>query len=54
MKNHYTNFELFADKSIELVKSAERYYAEIMMPFRTFCVKYLAKVLQMIFQNQVV
>ena len=44
---HYTNFDIFADKSADLVKSAERYYAEIMMPFRNFCVKYLAKVLQM-------
>ena len=44
---HYTNFAIFADKSQDLVKAAERYYAEIMMPFRTFCVKYLSKVLQM-------
>ncbi len=44
---HYTNFDLFADKSSDLVKSAERYYAEIMMPFRNFCAKYLAKILDM-------
>ena len=44
---HYTDFDLFADKSETLMKSAERYYAEIMMPFRNFCVKYLAKVLEM-------
>ncbi len=44
---HYTNFELFADKSDALKKSAERYYAEIMMPFRNFCAKYLTKVLEM-------
>ena len=39
---HYTNFKLFADNSPELALAARRYYAEIMMPFRSFCVKYLA------------
>lgn len=44
---HYTNFDIFADKSADLRESAKRYYAEIMMPFRNFCAKYLAKVLEM-------
>lgn len=44
---HYTNFDIFADKSDELRESAKRYYAEIMMPFRNFCAKYLAKVIEM-------
>ena len=41
---HYTRNELFADCSSELAESAKRYYAEIMMPFRSFCAKYLLKV----------
>lgn len=41
---HYTNFDLFADSSAQLEESAKRYYAEIMMPFRNFCAKYLANV----------
>ncbi len=41
---HYTANELWADCSAELVLAAKRYYAEIMMPFAKFCVKYLAKV----------
>jgi flavorubredoxin len=41
---HYTANELWADCSPELALSAKRYYAEIMMPFAKFCVKYLAKV----------
>lgn len=44
---HYTNFEVFADKSEALAESAKRYYAEIMMPYRNFCAKYLSKVLEM-------
>lgn len=38
---HYTSFDLYADNSIELECSAKRYYAEIMMPFRTFAAKYI-------------
>lgn len=32
---------LFAEESPELLKAAKRYYAEIMMPFRNFCKKYV-------------
>ena len=41
---HYTDFELYADESPELANAAKRYYSEIMMPFRSFCRKYLVKV----------
>lgn len=37
---HYTFDDVFAVKSDELTKSAKRYYAEIMMPFRMMCKKY--------------
>ena len=37
---HYTFDDVFAKPSIELEKSAKRYYAEIMMPFRMMCKKY--------------
>lgn len=37
---HYTFEDLFAVKSEELEKSAKRYYAEIMMPFRLMCKRY--------------
>ncbi len=37
---HYTFSDVFAVESKELEKSAKRYYAEIMMPFRTMCQKY--------------
>jgi len=37
---HYTFEDIFADDSIELEHSAKRYFAEIMMPFRTMCKKY--------------
>ena len=37
---HYTFEDIFADDSKELEHSAKRYYAEIMMPFRTMCKKY--------------
>lgn len=39
---HYPFENVFADESHELLKSAKRYYAEIMMPFRKFCQKYVA------------
>ena len=37
---HYTFSDVFAVESNELMKSAKRYYAEIMMPFRMMCKKY--------------
>ncbi len=37
---HYTFSDVFAVESKELEKSAKRYYAEIMMPFRMMCKKY--------------
>ena len=37
---HYTFDNIFADNSKELEHSAKRYYAEIMMPFRSMCKKY--------------
>ena len=37
---HYTFSDVFAIESEELMKSAKRYYAEIMMPFRMMCKKY--------------
>lgn len=38
--SHYTFDDVFATPSEELEKSAKRYYAEIMMPFRVMCKKY--------------
>lgn len=38
---HHTHGDVFADNSLELEISAKRYYAEIMMPFRSFCKKYI-------------
>lgn len=40
---HWPFEEIFAVESPELLLAAKRYYAEIMMPFRTFCKKYVAK-----------
>lgn len=37
---HFTFSDVFASESKELENSAKRYYAEIMMPFRTMCKKY--------------
>ena len=37
---HYTFSDVFAPESDELYRSAKRYYAEIMMPFRAMCKKY--------------
>ena len=37
---HYTFSDVFAQESSELYKSAKRYYAEIMMPFRMMCKRY--------------
>ncbi len=41
---HYTKNDLWADCTSGLAEAAKRYYAEIMMPFRNFCVKYLKMV----------
>ena len=38
---HHTTGGLYADCSKELETSAKRYYAEIMMPYRNFCKKYI-------------
>jgi len=38
---------LFADETPELLRAAKRYYAEIMMPFRKFCKKYVQLVKNM-------
>ena len=37
---HFTFSDVFAPESVELEKSAKRYYAEIMMPFRMMSKKY--------------
>lgn len=44
---HYTFDDVFAVPSEELTKSAKRYYAEIMMPFRTLCKKYVSLIKEM-------
>ena len=41
---HYTTGDIFADYSENLFLSAKRYYAEIMMPFRTFASKYVKQI----------
>lgn len=41
---HYTFEDIFANDSEELMHSAKRYYAEIMMPFRKMCQKYTKQV----------
>ena len=37
----------YAKEDEELITSAKRYYAEIMMPFRSFCLKYVKKIREM-------
>lgn len=37
---HYTFDEIFAKPSDKLTRSIKKYYAEIMMPFRTLCKRY--------------
>lgn len=44
---HYTSCSVFSDNSEELKTAAKRYYAEIMMPFRSFSAKYLKMVKEM-------
>ena len=41
---HYTFDDIFANDSEELMHSAKRYYAEIMMPIRKMCQKYTKQV----------
>lgn len=44
---HYTKNDLFADYTDDLIESAKRYYAEIIMPFRNFAKKYTQMVKEM-------
>lgn len=39
--SHLPFENVFADETPEVLKAAKRYYSEIMMPFRTFCKKYI-------------
>lgn len=39
--------DLYAPETCELLSAAKRYYAEIMMPFRNFCKKYVQKLKEM-------
>lgn len=39
--SHLPFENLYADESCEVLSAAKRYYAEIMMPFRTHCKKYV-------------
>ncbi len=43
---HYTfkEGEFYAPETTEYIQGAKRYYAEIMMPFRTHCQKYVTKI----------
>ena len=41
---HYVVENLYAEPSNYLERAAKKYYAEIMMPFRALCKKYLAKI----------
>lgn len=44
MGAHYVLDDIYSQPSEELVRAAKKYYAEIMMPFRSLCKKYVAKV----------
>ena len=44
---HYTTGSVWADYSEDLLLAAKRYYAEIMMPFRSFACKYNQQVKEM-------
>lgn len=44
---HYVFANVFAVKNPELTNSAKRYYAEIMMPFKAMCRKYVEKIRDM-------
>ena len=44
--SHYAGSDLYAGNNAVVVHGAKRYYAEIMMPFRTTIVKNIAKVTQ--------
>lgn len=39
--------DLYAPETCELLSAAKRYYAEIMMPFRNFCKKYIQRLKEM-------
>ena len=41
---HYTFDDIYAPENDQMAHSAKRYYAEIMMPFRKMCQKYLKQV----------
>ncbi len=41
---HYTFEDIYADDSKDLEHAAKRYYAEIMMPFRKMCNKYVQQI----------
>ncbi len=45
--SHKPFVDMFEEPSKDLEKSAKRYYAEIMMPFRSFCKKHLDKIKSM-------
>ena len=45
--SHFPFENLYAEETSELLKAAKRYYAEIMMPFRTFCQKYVKMLKEM-------
>lgn len=38
---HFPFENLYAEETFDVLSSAKRYYAEIMMPFRNFCKKYI-------------
>jgi len=42
--SHYATSEVYSDDSQRIYRAAKRYYAEIMMPFRSFVQKHLATV----------
>jgi len=41
---HTSHFDVFSHEDTETLKLAKRYYAAIMMPFRSFCVKHLRRI----------
>lgn len=44
---HFPSDDILAIESEELTRNAKRYYAEIMMPFRSFCQKYIKLIREM-------
>jgi flavorubredoxin len=45
--SHFATAQAFSDDSQRVFRAAKRYYAEIMMPFRSFAKKHLAKVAEL-------